>query len=542
MAENVCRKGVIADYWWSGHLEESAIEDQLNNLEQSFFVVALDGRWTLQKTGKVSNDMMENSCRCLGLLPQMTPEHLGDSAFKNAHGTRYAYMAGAMANGIASVNLVVALGKAGFLGSFGSGGLRFEQIEEAIISIKSELPNGPFAVNLLHQIGRQEIEFALVDLFLKHSVGTIEASAFLNVTPSLVYYRLKGLKKDNKGIAIPQNKIIAKISRQEVALQYMQPPDKKIIAALLEKELITKEEAELSQLIPVAHDITVEADSGGHTDNRPLISLLPGIISIRDEIHARFHYNEKIRIGAGGGIGTPVSALAALNMGAAYIVTGSINQACRESGTSDYVRNVLRQAEMADVMMAPCADMFELGAKVQVLKRGSFFPLNAQKLYELYRSYSSIEELPLEEREHLEKKIFKIPIADVWNEVIVYFSKVDTQQIERAKKDPQYRMSLIFRWYLGNSSRWAITGDPSRTMDMQIWCGQSMGAFNTWVKGTPFEDYQKRKVADIAEYIMRGAAYYYRINYLKNLGIFLPQGIEAFAERRVTPAGRGVNT
>ena len=68
-------------------------------------------------------------------------------------------------------------------------------------------------------------------------------------------------------------------------------------------------------------------------------------------------------------------------MGAAYVVTGSVNQACVESGTSPAVRQMLAEAEQADVAMAPAADMFEMGVKVQVLKRGTMFAMRAAKLY-----------------------------------------------------------------------------------------------------------------------------------------------------------------
>ena len=44
-------------------------------------------------------------------------------------------------------------------------------------------------------------------------------------------------------------------------------------------------------------------------------------------------------------------------MGAAYVVTGSVNQACYEAGASEHTRRLLAQAEMADVTMAPAADM-----------------------------------------------------------------------------------------------------------------------------------------------------------------------------------------
>ena len=70
---------------------------------------------------------------------------------------------------------------------------------------------------------------------------------------------------------------------------------------------------------------------------------------------------------------TPGSAAAAFAMGAAYIVTGSVNQACVESGTSDVVRDMLAEAGQADITMAPAADMFEMGVEVQVLKRGTTF-------------------------------------------------------------------------------------------------------------------------------------------------------------------------
>ena len=45
----------------------------------------------------------------LGTVPPLHPEELGDGSFRSLHGVRYAYVVGAMANGIASVDLVVAM-------------------------------------------------------------------------------------------------------------------------------------------------------------------------------------------------------------------------------------------------------------------------------------------------------------------------------------------------------------------------------------------------------------------------------------------------
>ena len=160
--------------------------------------------------------------------------------------------------------------------------------------------------------------------------------------------------------------MIAKISRSEVARKFLQPAPIKILNALVEQGQITPLQATLAQKVPLADDITVEADSGGHTDNRSLVCLLPSIIALRDEIQRQYHYQRPVRVGAAGGIGTPEAALAAFMMGASYIVTGSVNHSCIEAGTSEHTKQLLAQAGMADVVMAPCADMFEMGVKVQL--------------------------------------------------------------------------------------------------------------------------------------------------------------------------------
>ena len=174
-----------------------------------------------------------------------------------------------------------------------------------------------------------------------------------------------------------------------MAKRFLEPAPVEMLNQLVQDGSITAKQAELARLVPMADDITVEADSGGHTDNRPLVSVLPAIFRMRDEYQQKYQFAHPVRIGAGGGIGTPSSALGAFAMGAAYVVTGSINQACVESGASEHTRKLLAQAEMTDVAMAPASDMFEMGVKVQVLKRGTMFAMRAQKLFELYSRYES---------------------------------------------------------------------------------------------------------------------------------------------------------
>ena len=170
----------------------------------------------------------------------------------------------------------------------------------------------------------------------------------------------------------------------------------------------------------MADDITVEANSGGHTDNRPLVCLMPAMLALRDEMQEKYQYEQPVRVGAAGGISTPAAALAAFAMGAAFICTGTVNQACLKSGACEHTKNLLAKASMADVMMAPSADMFEMGVKVQVLKTGTMFAMRASKLYELYNRYESIDQIPTDEREKLEKQVFKRRLDEIWDETVKF--------------------------------------------------------------------------------------------------------------------------
>ena len=499
-------------------VDESRIASQLLNLDSTCYLFRTEGKLGIASDLHPHNsdgDRKIGQTELLMLLPPMPMESLGDPTFQAWHNTKFSYMAGAMAGGIASEDLVIALGKKSILSSFGAGGLSLQRIESAIHQIKTILPQGPYAFNLLHSPNDPALERRTVDLYLKHKVKTVEASAFLDLTPSIVYYRAVGLRLTNTNRITIENKVIAKISRQEIASKFLQPAPQKILKQLVEQGLISNLQANLASRVPMADDITVEADSGGHTDNRPLVCLLPSILTLRDAFQERERYETPVRVGAAGGIGTPQSALAAFVMGAAYVVTGSVNQSCVEAGTSLHAKQLLAQAEMADVMMAPAGDMFEMGVKLQVLKRGTLFPMRAQQLSEFYKSYDSIEAIPLKEREKLERYVFKQSLESVWESTVKYLVERNPKKLVRANENPKTKMALIFRWYLGLSSRWSSAGVKDREMDYQIWCGPAMGAFNDWVRGSYLEHPSNRKVVDIARHIMKGAAYLYRLQMLK---------------------------
>jgi len=528
--------GTPQQLFWKGSprdivFEPDQIKEKLAQTDRPCYVMQdFRGRIGVSNTGALVSE--GRGLQVLAIASPMTAEQLGDPTFSADYRLKYAYKTGAMANGIASADLVIAIGRANFLGSFGAAGLVPERIEREIATIQAHLPTQTFAVNLIHSPVEEALEAGAVKLFLEKGIKVVEASAFLALTEYIVHYRVAGLSQDAEGNVVIGNRVIAKVSRKEVAVHFMQAAPDEFLESLLAQGKITPLQAQLAKQVPMCDDITVEADSGGHTDNRPLVALLPIIIQLRDEMQQKYQFTQKIRVGAAGGISTPASALAAFMMGAAYVVTGSVNQACVEAGTSEHVRKLLQTVSSTDVMGAPASDMFEMGVELQVLKRGSMFGPRAKKLYEYYVKYNSIDEIPADERQKLEKQVFRKPLEEIWQGCIEFFEKRDPSQIERAKGNPKRKMALIFRWYLGLSSNWANAGTPDRTLDYQIWCGPSMGAFNDWVKGTYMESYQNREAADVAEQIMQGAAYLFRIQTLRTQGVKFPIEVEKFVPER----------
>lgn len=466
--------------------------------------------------------------------PPLHPENLGEATFKKRYRLRYAYVAGAMANGITSVEMVKAAAQAGMMAFFGAAGLNLEQLENAIHRLQQSKNTLSFGFNLIYSPNEPELEARVVELYLKRGINLISASAYMEMTLPLVYYRVKGIHRDQQGHIVCPNRVVAKVSRVEIAKKFFSPPPEKLLQQLVDQNMITREELELARNVPVAEDLTAEADSGGHTDNRPAISLLPTMLALRDEIFASHPYQDPLHVGLGGGVSTPDSTAAAFAMGAAYVLTGSVNQACVEAGTSEAVRNMLAEAGQADVVMAPAADMFEMGVKVQVLKRGTMFPFRASKLYDLYSQYSSFDEIPEKERTLVERDFFKKRFQEEWKQTCDFFSRQDPKQIQRAETDLKHKMALVFRSYLGKSSNWANMGVPDRRLDYQIWCGPAMGAFNEWVKGSFLEKPENRETVTVAMNLLMGAAVATRLNWIRTQAADLPTGLGRYSPLALT--------
>jgi trans-AT polyketide synthase, acyltransferase and oxidoreductase domains len=437
---------------------------------------------------------------------KITALTLGNADFKKEYGLKYAYIAGAMARGISSKELVTAMGRAGMMGYYGSGGQNMEILEKDLKAIKQELGDKPFGANLLHLPESPEKEEEIVDLFMGLGVRYVEAAAFMQMTPALVKYRVSGLYEKENAEVDSRNKVMGKISRPELAEAFYSPAPEQILEKLLAAGKISEKQAKLARKIPMADALCIEADSGGHTDHRTPYALVPAILQMRKQMAEKHGYKKFVFTGAAGGIGTPEAAAASFILGTDFILTGSINQCTVEAGTSDIVKDMLSQINVQDTDYAPAGDMFEFGAKVQVLKKGTFFPARANKLYNLYIQFDSLNSIDQKTKDQIQKLYFKKSFDEVYKETKEFFAERDPSQIEKAEKNPKHKMALIFRWYFGYSMRTAMQGKEDDKVNFQIHTGPALGAFNQWLKGTELKDWHNRHVDKIGIRLMEETA------------------------------------
>jgi PfaD family protein len=159
------------------------------------------------------------------------------------------------------------------------------------------------------------------------------------------------------------------------------------------------------------------------------------------------------------------------------------------------------------------------------------YGVRAQRLYDLYRTYDSLESMPADVRQKLESEVLGLPCSEIWAEVRRFFEKRDPRELARAEAEPKHRMALVFRWYLGLASKWPVVGDVRRKLDWQIWSGPAIGSFNDWVRGSFLQAPENRGVVQIALNLLEGAAVITRGQQLRSVGVPVPPAAFTFAPR-----------
>ena len=212
-------QGTLQALFWKGSprdikFDAESIRQKLMQADKPAYVMKdFQGRIGVSNTGELVSE--GRGLQVLAMAAPLAAGQLGDPTFRNDYRLKYAYKTGAMANGISSEEIVIKMGKAGLLGSYGAAGQVPERVLQAIDKIQAQLPGQSYAFNLIHSPNEEALEAGAVKLFLNKGVHIVEASAFLDLTEHIVHYRVAGLSEDANGGILIKNKVIAKISRKE---------------------------------------------------------------------------------------------------------------------------------------------------------------------------------------------------------------------------------------------------------------------------------------------------------------------------------------
>ncbi|KAA1246069.1 SDR family NAD(P)-dependent oxidoreductase [Aquimarina sp. RZ0] len=431
------------------------------------------------------------------------PNDLGNKLFQKRYGCKWSYYVGGMYRGIASEELVVKCGNSDILGILGYMRLPFDEVDQILGTLRTKLANKTYGIGFSPSSFTGDstaIDMKFIDLYIKHEVPVLELATHIDVSKEIVYARCKGLRKSGEKIIRPRL-LLGKLSRLELAEKFMSPAPYDILVSLINEGLISEEEAEIAKKIPLCDDIVFEGSSAGYTDQQPVLISLPSFISLRNSMMIKYGYTDQILIGYGGGLGTPSAIAATFMMGADFVLTGSINQCTVESGMSSPAKKLLENANIYDFDLTPHGYALKYGFKIQALNKGTKFVSNSKYLGDIWNRYDSLESIPETIIKQIEK-IFGRTLDEVWDLVIEHKKKTNPDQINEAHKDPKLKMTLVFIWYYAFTQKVTLTGDENYIDHYQIHSGPAMGAFNQFVKGTEYENWQNRHVNEIAELLM----------------------------------------
>ena len=99
--------------------------------------------------GEIQSQSGEDGYPLVGTLPPMYPEWLGDKSFCSSHGVRFPYIAGEMANGIATTQMVIAMARADMLGFSARRGRSPGAGKYAVSELNSELGDATIGASIL---------------------------------------------------------------------------------------------------------------------------------------------------------------------------------------------------------------------------------------------------------------------------------------------------------------------------------------------------------------------------------------------------------
>ena len=184
----------------SAHLEGDELLQRIVDVRLPLQLVA-DADGTIGISAQPAFGEHEATTPC-GLLPPLFPEWLGDRRFLDVYGTRFPYIVGEMARGIASEEMVIAAARHDILAFFGSAAIRaraHRPRRRAPYRNARSGANIPWASTSSTRRPTPALEAALVDRYIANGVRVVSASAFMGLTQNVVRYAARGLRRAPDG-------------------------------------------------------------------------------------------------------------------------------------------------------------------------------------------------------------------------------------------------------------------------------------------------------------------------------------------------------
>lgn len=427
-------------------------------------------------------------------------QSLGSGAFRARYRLRLAYLAGS-SRGAGSVETALRLAGAGLMGVLGGSGLSPEQVAARLLETRRQLPSGaPLALALLHSPENPELEMALALTATENEVDVLEVSGFLQPRLSLLMFRFAGCAERGE-----PRLVLARVARPDVASELVAPPSSHLLEMGLREGLLSPEDARVAVHWPLVSELCADPEGGGLTGSSSWAVLLPCLKAEATRARQRHGFSGEIFVGACGGMGSPEALAAAFFLGADFVMTTGINSCTPQSPLCPEARDLLAKVGVGDTTYAPAWETFELGGRMEVVRRGTLFAARAHKLQDIYRRGESLEALSESDRKWLEKHLLRTSIAEAWSRVQNELASVLPQALAAAADSPRLRLSLLCKWYLWSSLR-AAHGSATPSSDFAIPCDSEMGALNEWLKGTPLQPWSERHVDVLAQRLMTAAA------------------------------------
>ncbi len=427
--------------------------------------------------------------------------NLGSNDFKKAYQLDYAYVVDSMDHGISSKTMVENLAKKGMLSFLSTNGRALSEISDDLKYLSKALESIPtlYGINISYQHSDDERLNKLIELAYLYQIKVIEYTGRYQIPDKLIEYRLRETEKGSGQL----NNLFVKASSMDIIDRFLEPVPEKILTQLYQKAKITKEVMLEATHTPLANALCIATDSGSETMHDSFGVLLPYVRQKVAILNQKHQYREDVFVGVGG-VGIPDAIASAFLIGVDFVLSHSINYCTVEAEIAPFSKKLLVEATILDTCFAPNKDfLFESNQKIQLLKKGILFPGRAMQLYDIFKRYKSINDVDSHTLISLENKMYGQDLETVWDNIAQeLIAENKAELIEKAKLNPRYHMYLLFMHYYDRSLNAAIKGEESNRLNFQLHCNPVLGLLNQELKDNELKEWERRKVADLGEWLM----------------------------------------